>query len=394
MKRKLNQKPMLLACWLALVSAALVLLAARDARAHKPSDSYLVLNRTESGFDLRWDIALRDIDDAVGLGNSSSANVRGSDLEEVRAAISAWAFRGIAFRAGAFDAAGNAECTVTPNAAPLALANHSDGTYLVLRGSVRCAASETMRLEYNLLFDIDAQHRSIVRVENAGAAIVLVASERQRSLALPDPSGSGVPAVAAAHRGFGIVREGVFHILTGYDHILFLVALLLPAVLRREGRAWLPREAWRPVLFDVTKVVTAFTIAHSFTLALAGLGLVSLPSRFVESAIAASVMVAALNNVWPFLPLERWTAAFVLGLMHGFGFSSALADVGASGTTLVGTLFGFNVGVELGQLAVVAVLLPLAFWIRATKLYTPVVLRFGSATIMCVAGVWFVQRAF
>jgi len=145
---------------------------------------------------------------------------------------------------------------------------------------------------------------------------------------------------------------------------------------------------------DVVKVVTAFTLAHSITLSLAGLQIISLPSRLVESVIAASVIVAALNNLRGTVEGKRWLMAFGFGLIHGFGFASVLADLGLPQGALVLALVGFNVGVELGQLAIVAVFLPLAFWLRATRFYRVGLLMAGSIVVALLASWWLAQRLF
>jgi hypothetical protein len=176
--------------------------------------------------------------------------------------------------------------------------------------------------------------------------------------------------------------------------VLFLLALLLPAVLRREQGRWLPVQEIRPALLDVARIVTAFSIAHSLTLSLAALGLVHLPARITEPAIAASVVIAAVNNVRPLFGRERWVVAAALGLLHGFGFSSVLADAGLGSGRLLAALFGFNLGVELGQLAIVALFVPAAFLVRRTFVYRRVALIGGSAAVALVATVWFVARVF
>jgi hypothetical protein len=190
------------------------------------------------------------------------------------------------------------------------------------------------------------------------------------------------------------VREGIWHIWLGFDHILFLVSLLLPAVLVRLESAWRPTDSFGTASCDVAKVVTAFTMAHSITLTLAVLGVVSLPSRFVESAIAVSVVLAALNNLFPVVAGGRWIAAFAFGLIHGFGFAGALQDLGLPTGSLALSLAGFNVGVELGQLAIVSLFLPIAFTLRKTWGYRRIVLGGGSLVIAAIAAVWLVERAF
>jgi hypothetical protein len=143
----------------------------------------------------------------------------------------------------------------------------------------------------------------------------------------------------------------------------------------------------------VLKVVTAFTLAHSITLTLASLSLISLPSRAIESLIAASVVLAALNNIVPLFRGRRPVAAFVFGLIHGFGFASVLADLGLPRGAFALSLFGFNVGVEIGQMAIVAVFLPVAFLLRRTWFYRQLLTK-GSLLIMLLAGIWLIERAF
>ncbi len=141
------------------------------------------------------------------------------------------------------------------------------------------------------------------------------------------------------------------------------------------------------------KIVTAFTLAHSITLTLATLGVVALPSRFVESAIALSVVVAALNNVWPVITRRLAVLAFTFGLIHGFGFASVLLDLGLPKSALLLSLVGFNVGVEVGQLAIVALFLPIAFLAKNHAFYRKLVLVGGSSVIVAISMVWLVERA-
>jgi HupE / UreJ protein len=190
------------------------------------------------------------------------------------------------------------------------------------------------------------------------------------------------------------VREGVWHIWIGFDHILFLLSLLLPAVLVWRAPRWHPVDAFASAFWEVLKVVTAFTLAHSITLSLATLGVLSLPSRAVESAIAASVVLAALNNVRPVFTGRRWMVAFGFGLIHGFGFASVLGDLGLRQGTLLLALVGFNAGVEVGQLAIVAAFLPLAYGLRRSWFYRRLVMAGGSLLIAAVAALWFAERAF
>jgi len=172
------------------------------------------------------------------------------------------------------------------------------------------------------------------------------------------------------------IGMGALHILSGPDHLLFLLALLA-----------LSRGLWPTV-----KIVTGFTVAHSITLSLAVLGLVDVPSRIVEPLIAASIIWVALENLLsPSGISRRWLVAATFGLVHGLGFAGGLLELGLPREALVRALVGFNVGVEIGQIAFVAVVLPPLAWAsrpgRLTRL--PQVL---SVAVAVIGSVWFVQR--
>ncbi len=194
-------------------------------------------------------------------------------------------------------------------------------------------------------------------------------------------------------RQFGeFVWEGVWHIWIGLDHILFLLALLLPAALVIRPGHWRAREDFKATFIGVIKIVSAFTAAHSITLSLAVFGLISLPGRLVEPVIAASVIVAALNNLFPRVHEKLWSLAFGFGLIHGMGFARVLVELGLPEGTRGLALAGFNIGVELGQLAIVAVALPAIFTLREQGYYRWAFLQAGSWAIAGVSTVWLVER--
>ncbi|MSQ76617.1 MAG: HupE/UreJ family protein, partial [Rhodoferax sp.] len=243
-----------------------------------------------------------------------------------------------------------------------------------------------LTIQYSLLFDLDAQHRGLLKLDLDGLIHSSVLGPQNSVMQFSDNASLGA-------QFFRYLQEGVWHIWIGFDHILFLLALLLPAVLVRQGAGLRGAGSFRQAGLGVLGVVTAFTLAHSITLSLAALELISLPSRWVESAIAASVVLAAANNLHPVVQ-ARWAMAFFFGLIHGFGFASVLAELGLPAGSLALSLVSFNLGVELGQLAIVALFLPLAFVLRHTPFYQLGVLRAGSLAALVVALVWFVERAF
>jgi len=259
----------------------------------------------------------------------------------------------------------------------------------VLRFDAGCSAStrDAIEIEYRLFFDLDPTHRGLLRWQSGTLTTTGVLSPERPTLLIRGEETTRLAQFLA------YAREGVWHIWIGIDHILFLVSLLLPAVLVARGRGWAPVDRFAPALWDVVKVVTSFTVAHSITLSLAALSVISFPARLTETAIALSVLLAALNNIWPVVYGRRWMVAFGFGLLHGFGFASVLADLGLPQETLLTALVGFNLGVEAGQLAIVAAFLPIAYSVRRTVLYRRIILVGGSATIAALAAAWMAERA-
>jgi hypothetical protein len=358
----------------------LLLLACGAAHAHKPSDSYLHLRSEQARIDGQWDIALRDLDYAIGLDTDQDGAITWGEVRSRHAQIAAFALARLSLHAD------TSPCSLSVS--EHLIDRHGDGAYAVLRLSGECPqAPRVLEARYRLFFDLDAQHRGLLRLEHGG--------QTRSAIFAPDSSAQRFElAVARPWRQFAdYLRHGVWHIWIGFDHILFLLALLLPAVLVRREGDWVAADSLKPVVTDVVKVVTAFTLAHSVTLSLAALGLATLPARWVESAIAASVVLAALNNVYPLVRGRRWLLAFAFGLVHGFGFASVLADLGLPRESLVSALIAFNLGVELGQLAIVAAFLPLAWWLRGSTAYRRGVLAAGSLAVGAVALVWLAERA-
>jgi HupE / UreJ protein len=350
--------------------------------AHKSSDSFLRLTVAGAQVRTQWDIALRDLDvvlnlDANGDGLLSWGEVRRRSLQ-----LSDYALQRLSVH--------SAGKLCVPGTGEMLIDNHTDGAYAVLRFVADCGQPvRSIEVDYRLFADVDAGHRGLLNLTWGSATFTQVLG--------PDaPAASfGVDADAGgAWRQFaGYLRTGVKHIWSGFDHLLFLCSLLLPAVLLRQGPHWEARTELVSSLAEVVRVVTAFTVAHSLTLGLAAFGVLRVPARVSESAIALSVVVASLNNVWPVVKQRRWVVAFAFGLIHGLGFANVLSDLGLPVRVLARALVGFNLGVEAGQLAIVAMFLPVAYFMRETLFYRRYVVTAGSVSIALLGSLWLVERA-
>jgi hypothetical protein len=378
-----------LSTFFALLAALLATWAAAPAHAHKASDAYLTIDLRAEPATARWDIALRDLEQAIGLDADGNGEITWGELRARHGEIAAYAAARLTLTRG------GSACRIEPGAQQVV--EHGDGAYTVLALALHCPArtpaDAPWLLNYRLFADTDPLHRGLLQLVSASGSQTLVLDPSAAAPYALDAGATGPWATLASYIG-----QGIWHIWIGLDHILFLVSLLLPAVLMRQGsgqaRRWQAVPRFGDAFWDVLRVVTAFTVAHSITLALAALELVELPSRPVEAVIAASVVLAALNNVYPVIPGRRWAVAFVFGLVHGFGFAGALGELGLPPGAKALALLGFNVGVEIGQIAIVLVFLPLAYALRRSWFYRRAVLVGGSIVIALVAAAWFVERAF
>ena len=369
-----------MARWLTTCLFLVLALVPVTASAHKPSDSYLSLKVTDERIEGQWDIALRDLEFAIGLDGDGDGDINWSELQARHEAIAAYALARLQISAD------DAECAVVPG--EQLVDKHSDGAYAVLRFAVGCdAPSEAIAIDYNLFFDLDPQHRGLLRLTYG--------DQTQTAIFSPDNNSQRfeVGRTELLRQGLDYLVNGIWHIWIGFDHVLFLLTLLLPAVFFRRAGSWEPVGDFRSAFVQVLKIVTAFTVAHSITLSLAVFGTIDLPTRLVESVIAASVVVAALNNIYPVVTRRLWLVAFAFGLAHGLGFASVLVDLGLPQSALALALLSFNIGVELGQLAIVAAFLPAAFMLREWRFYPRGGLQLSSALVVVVASVWLVERA-
>ena len=405
-------------------------LLAVPAQAHKSSDAYLFFDQQPAATTLRWDIALRDLDVVLALDTDGNRELTWGEIRAAWPRIDALALAALVVPGCRFEVLGHA------------LEQRNDGAYAVLQLSTPCQVGPAAVLHYGLFAEVDPTHRGIVRHTVAGAtprlrmlvptlipaalrqtaaeatpaasavaaAPTLIAADpatdtasgaaRVAAAAVPLPAAPAASAASSAsdtadRHAPSFIGEGVHHILTGYDHLLFLLCLLLPSVLTRQAGPpprWQAVAGWRQAILPVAKTVTLFTLAHSVTLALAALGWVKLSPSFVEPAIAATIMLAAFDNLRPLLLRWRGWVTFCFGLIHGFGFAGVLGELQLPVAQFGWALFQFNLGLEVGQLMLVLGVVPLLFALRRRSAYVPLVLRAGSTLALLMAMVWLVER--
>jgi hypothetical protein len=346
------------------------------AEAHEPSRAYLTLAVEHDRVEGRLDVAIRDLEDAIGIDTNGDRVITWSEIESGRGAMLAYVRSRVrltrdggpcdlAFRGGSLD-------------------RHAETPFAVMEiaGSCSGAASRAgVTVDYGLLFGIDATHRALLRLSVDGRTTEAVLSNREPTLELTFAE----LTISNSLRRF--IVEGIFHIWAGYDHLVFLGLLIFPAVLRKERGS---DDRVSAVALRIAKIVTAFTVAHSLTLGLAVYGIVNLPARPVEAVIAASIVLAGLANLVSKTSGIGIALAFGFGRVHGLGVANALAGLSEGGSLV--SLAGFNLGVELGQLVVVAALLPLLLVLRRAERWRRPALAASSLAFTTVGLVWLMER--
>ncbi len=371
-----------------LLSLLLLLLSVTEGRAHNVGQSYLYLQVHQDRVSGRFEVSLADFNAALRL-TGTDREITAANLDE---------------KIGVLRDYYLSRVTISDAKGPLAI-RFTTHALLDVRGGYAQLPFELggldrvpdrLTFDYSVLLDEQPGHRGFLLVEHNWATGTF-ANEGQISLVFsPDARRQEFEITTGGRwRGFvAVVRLGVDHIWMGLDHVMFLIALLLPAVLVRRDGKWQEIGEFTPALVNVVKIVTAFTVAHSVTLSLASLGVLHLPVRLVEVVIAGSIAFAAADILFPIFHGRIWLIVFGFGLFHGFGFAAALEEMGVLREHLGLSLLGFNLGVELGQLAIVVVMFPLLFLVRRLAIYRDVALPLAAAAMILISMGWVVERAF
>ena len=379
----------------AVFFALLMVFGASPVSAHTGDQSYIYLDVTEQSLTGRLELPMVAIRAVLDLDLDGSDEERLQEFEQNLPAIHQYAD-------DHFDIGANgSDWDVTFGDPEIFFSDEPevDDNYLILPFQVDVADAEVPRLfdvRFDAFFDEEAAEDALLLIANDWQTGIIEngredlatfdGGTRDQTIDLGDPS---------RFKNFtSSMKLGVKHIQTGPDHILFVLVLLLPSVLVFSSGVWRPTNGFLPALWRVLKIVTMFTVAHSITFTLAGLGLVPLPSpRIVESVIALSIAAAALHNLRPVVANKEWLISFVFGLFHGLGFASLVSGLDVSRGTQLVSLLGRNVGIEIGQAIVVLLLFPALFILRRTNLYRPFFIAVSVLLIVVSLG-WMVERAF
>ncbi len=362
----------------------MLLLTCTLVQAHEASTAYLNLTKDNSEgaasavYNAEYELSLRDLALLIDIDPNRDQQVSWAEVKSQTPLIEQL----VTSKVKLDNAAQNCEVA---GFEPLAINTRGGFNYLYTNFTLSCE-QPIDNLDYQILAGIDANHRLILTQANEGRPLQVLAVGKTP---LGTEASAGWLSIAT-----NFLKSGIHHLLIGWDHLLFLFVLLIPAVYMRKQKQLVAVSNPKAALLEVFWIATSFTLAHSITLTLAALQIVSIPARFIESVIALSIAFAALNNLVPMLRVRAIYLAFFFGLIHGFGFANVLVDLPLATSERVLALLSFNVGIELGQLVFILLVFPIALLLRHTQFYKYIIFYIGSLISVLVALWWFFERAF
>ncbi|WP_240778305.1 HupE/UreJ family protein [Shewanella polaris] len=346
--------------------------------AHQMSTSYLSVNVDKQGqIQGTWQVGFFDINQIVPMDDNQDGEITWAELQANHVAM-------VDYLQSSLAIGRQQDCPLTFKDAQQ-IDQHFNEGYLVASFQAECNSSGVLSINDQAFFDIDPDHQVIVTITAPDHQYARVINNDKPTILV----NLGESQASATFTEY--VYQGMIHIWKGTDHILFLLALLLTCVLVREQKKWHAIDNPKQIFKDTAWIVTAFTLAHSVTLTATAMGVLNFSSHWVELGIALSVLFAALNNVWPIVLRLGWIT-FAFGLLHGMGFAGVLGELGLPENQKLLAILAFNVGVEIGQLAILAAVLPLLIFIRHTLWYRNWGMQLGSVAIGLMAIQWSVER--
>lgn len=356
----------------------LACVASGTAHAHATAASYLRIDAREEVGTLAatWDIAAIDLQWTFDLDADGDANITASEIQAQRAAITRLATEKLGISRG------GVACRIAVRR--MVPTTRTSELFVSLQLEGQCSQTGVLEVSTSLFFG-SPSYTALLDVRTPEGRFPTVLSPTRATWLQP-------PASSLRETLVRFLGEGVWHVLIGYDHVAFLLLLILPSVLREARAGWAVATSGREVARDLVKIVTAFTFAHSVTLGLAATDTVRMPVKPIEIAIAGSIVVAGLMNLFPAASRWRLRLAFGFGLVHGFGFANALREIDAGGFPIAPMLAGFNLGVEVAQLLIVAVALPVLFALSRLPLYSRRLMPALSLATAITGAIWLASR--
>ena len=351
------------------------------AYAHQSSTALLTLKETTDGLrgSVQWQLI--DLEQVMGLDQNRDGELLWGEVKAMTPEIRAYLERHLTVQQGG-------EACAPQFSVPLRFNNARGATAsAIVPVTYVCESEGVVEVSYSGLFSLLPEHRLLWNLAMDGQTRQGVLESAGAFSLSPDMTAGELNQQTFSE----FFVQGVIHILLGPDHVAFLLTLLLVSVLVQQKKSWQPAADVRTCVKTALLYVTTFTIAHSLTLSASALGWLALPGYWVELIIAASVVVAALHNLRPYLPASA-VVVFLFGLVHGFGFASVLGELTTGTGNIAWALFGFNLGVEAGQVAITLLVMPVLISLRRLGWYRQVLVRYLSAALAVLGSYWVLAR--
>lgn len=374
---------------------------------HIPNQSYVYYQVYETSVSGRFEIRIGDINEALNISIDNEVTTEG--LKPYLPLIKEYILNGVSMSSD------QGKHTIKFTNTDIRVLKRL-GNYLLINFDLidMKGVPDDLTLNYTLFFDEIPSHQAFPIIEyNWTSGIHNNEAMVSATLEKGDTKTTFSLKKSSVINGFlTMISLGMWHIWAGLDHILFLLALILPSVLRRLRKNevvdskdtlsisnklinanWVPVDDFKTTLMYVLKLITFFTIAHALTLTIVAFNVLELPSNVFEAIIALSIAVSAFHILKPLFKRGDWVIAFCFGLFHGFGFAEILLDIGLRGEYIALSLLGFNLGVELGHIVIIILVLPILYVLRKRKIYSKILL-YGSIFLIIIGLYWFVTRLF
>jgi HupE / UreJ protein len=362
-----------------------------NVHAHKPSDAFMTIESTPVAqkVNVRLSLALKDIDAAIEtLDENNDRQLTFAELKKSRVEIENLVGKEVVVQCGSNSTSVTWQFDQSQDVSPLEKRN--DGTYVRLKAEVSCASASSLQLQYRLFEDIDMSHRLLISNLLGVTESVSVASPSNNFVLLRN-GGNVKEAASAVATVMNFIIEGFTHLAIGWDHLAFILVLVLPFMLWKKNQAaydfdW---HSGKRLLY----VISAFTVGHCVTLVLVALNIITVTGQWVEPTIALTIVISAALNLMPEVKAPRVWMPLIFGTIHGLGFSSVLSELEISAGSRLLALVGFNLGIELGQIVFVALWAALQYGLVRLQGYARWVVTGGSIVLMVAAVMLTIVRA-